>query len=504
VVWSTSPNPTIPQNILFYTKTVDGTGTGAFPSNLTRLTPNTTYYVRAYAENLAGFGYGEERSFKTLELPSLSLTKICNVTQTTASISAEVTSEGGTAVTSRGVVWSSISRGQIIPELTIALATKTNVGKGTGEFISILSGLTPDKDYILRTYATSANGTAYGDQLAIRTLANKSNSNDSNSNDFKVICGLDIPQGWMYYRTISNSLWPSYCGSNSIAIEIVNTQNLPVGTQLSICYKSEVPSGWRVVRTESETCDEWITSENGVNRFWDCCSGNGGTAPIGFFPNDRLRKIIIKEEGSEWDKGFASCSGITTVEDIDGNTYNTVLIGTQCWMQSNLKVSKYRNGDIIPKVFDSQIWQKATSGFYTYYESSFCNLLIYGNLYNWYAVNDVRGLCPTGWHVPSKDEWDKLVSHLGGELVAGGKLKSVTGWNVPNTGATNESGFTGLPGGYRDTVGSFHLIRSLAFFWSASENDFTAWSRYLSYSNGLVLRYNSFESFGASVRCLRD
>jgi uncharacterized protein (TIGR02145 family) len=312
----------------------------------------------------------------------------------------------------------------------------------------------------------------------------------------------------MYYRTISNSLWSSYCGSGTIAIEIVNIQNLPVGTQLSICYKSEVPIGWRVAELGSETCDEWTTQVGSSTRFWDCCSVNGGTAPVGFFAIDRLRKIIIKEESS-----FASCLGTSTVNDIDGNTYNTVLIGTQCWMQSNLKVSKYRNGDIIPKVItrrhNQEIWDNLTSGAYTLYYNGFCHDYLTGKLYNWYAAMDGRGLCPTGWHVPSDAEWTTLITFLGPN--AASKMKSTSGWdlylNYPNIRNTNESGFSAIPGDLNRVFhGNFGLnIKEGAFFWSSSENSKSSvWTRVLHSDNGNVYRNNYSKGNGLSVRCLRD
>ncbi|MBU6331934.1 MAG: hypothetical protein KGQ80_05920, partial [Bacteroidetes bacterium] len=153
--------------------------------------------------------------------------------------------------------------------------------------------------------------------------------------------------------------------------------------------------------------------------------------------------------------------GFSTVSDVDNNTYATVQIGTQCWTQSNLKVTKYRNGDIIPTGLSNAQWGSTTSGAYAIFNNDPVNDALYGKLYNWYAVTDSRGLCPTGWHVPTDGEWTTLTTFLGGESVAGGAMKSTAtqptpgGWNAPNTGATNSSGFTGLPGGYRASGGGF-------------------------------------------------
>lgn len=203
-------------------------------------------------------------------------------------------------------------------------------------------------------------------------------------------------------------------------------------------------------------------------------------------------------------KDTFSCVGTPTLTDIDNNTYKTVQIGTQCWMQSNLKVSKYQNGDAIPTGLSDNVWRRTTSGAYAIYDNNNANDALYGKLYNWYAVKDVRGLCPIGWHVPSEDEWGELKGHLE-HSVAGGKLKSVTGWNSPNTGATNESGFTGLPGGTRYFSGEFNFLGSVGVWWSSSgDYDYLARYLYLSSNNGIVYRYLGNKENGKSVRCLRD
>jgi uncharacterized protein (TIGR02145 family) len=197
-----------------------------------------------------------------------------------------------------------------------------------------------------------------------------------------------------------------------------------------------------------------------------------------------------------------SCGNLT---DLDGNIYPSVTIGTQCWTQTNLNVSKYRNGDPIPQVTDPTQWPNLTTGAWCYYENNTANGTAYGKLYNWYAVNDPRGLAPTGYHVPSDAEWTTLSTFLGGEAVAGGKMKATTGWTAPNIAATNSSGFTGLPGGYRYYNGSFYYIGDSGFWWSASEYVTTyAWYRYLYYNYGTAYRDYFNENLGFSVRCLRD
>ena len=202
--------------------------------------------------------------------------------------------------------------------------------------------------------------------------------------------------------------------------------------------------------------------------------------------------------------------GTNTVSDVDGNVYNTVQIGAQCWTQSNLKVSKYRNGDNIPTGLSNTDWQSTTAGAYAIYDNNPVNDGLYGKLYNHYAVMDNRGLCPTGWHVPTDGEWTTLENHLGGWSVAGGALKSTAtqptpgGWLSPNTGATNSSGFSAGPGGVRSHYGAFFNFGH-GSWWSSSLSGTYAWSRRLVtyYGNGVDRTFNN-RSNGFSVRCLRD
>jgi uncharacterized protein (TIGR02145 family) len=203
------------------------------------------------------------------------------------------------------------------------------------------------------------------------------------------------------------------------------------------------------------------------------------------------------------------------VTDMDGNFYPSIIINGQEWMQQNLAVTKYRNGDPIPTGLSNTTWLNTTSGAYAIYNNDAANNTTYGKLYNWYAVNDSRGLCPTGWHVPSDAEWTTLINYLDPNqnpsangtqsTVAGGKMKSTTGWNAPNTGATNESGFTGLPGGYRYDDGTYNYIGYYGFWWSSTEvGSSLGWNRRLSNYGSLVYRSLANKTDGSSVRCLKD
>ena len=194
--------------------------------------------------------------------------------------------------------------------------------------------------------------------------------------------------------------------------------------------------------------------------------------------------------------------------DIDGNVYQIIQIGTQWWMMENLKVTHYRNGDPIPEVTDNNIWSGLNTGAYCNYDNNVENVTTYGRLYNWYSVNDVSEIAPEGWHVPDDDEWQTLVDYLGEISVAGGKMKEAgfEHWNSPNTGATNESGFTALPSGCRFNYdGNFSCIGKYAFFWSSTEYfSYHALSKRLYYDDSEVGYYGEFKENGFSVRCIRN
>lgn len=209
-----------------------------------------------------------------------------------------------------------------------------------------------------------------------------------------------------------------------------------------------------------------------------------------------------------------------TVSDIDGNVYQIVTIGSQVWMAENLRTTTYSDGTPIPTGLTDTDWSNTTNGAYAIYPHSQIDGLnsdtevaaSYGNLYNWYAVADEGGLCPTGWHVPNEGEWITLVDYLGGILVAGGKMKSTRTvpelhprWNSPNTDATDEGGWSGLPGGYRYLSGSYNLLGGLGYWWNStvygSDN---GGIRILAYNSATAFKGSYDKSYGFSVRCVRD
>ena len=197
---------------------------------------------------------------------------------------------------------------------------------------------------------------------------------------------------------------------------------------------------------------------------------------------------------------FVPCS------DADGNHYAVVTIGTQVWMAENLKTTKYRNGDVIANETNNSSWFNLTQGAYCNYNNDENIVRTYGRLYNWFAVNDSRNIAPEGWHIPSDEEWMTSINYVGGLNFAGGKFKEsgTLHWNSPNTGATNESGFTALPGGsagqvYVDDLGVYGL------WWSSSQYSVSdAWFNCMGYDYANISRGNADKNYGFSIRCVKD
>lgn len=197
------------------------------------------------------------------------------------------------------------------------------------------------------------------------------------------------------------------------------------------------------------------------------------------------------------------------IKDVDGNVYNTVKIGTQVWMVENLKTTKYRNGEPIPNVIGNDFWRTLTTGAYCWFDNnSVANKETYGALYNWFTVIDTRNIAPTGWHVPTYEEWIILIDYLGGINAAGGKLKErgTSHWSTPNTGATNISGFNAFPGGYQEGIGGGTSGIGLnGVWWSVSEGGQKyAWFVELDNERASVRIDFGTKTSCSSVRCIKD
>ena len=195
----------------------------------------------------------------------------------------------------------------------------------------------------------------------------------------------------------------------------------------------------------------------------------------------------------------------SVLTDIDGNVYHTVTIGTQVWMVENLKTTKFRDGTPIPIVTDNIAWESLTTAAYCNYNNDANNANFYGRLYNWYVAKDNRNIAPIGWHVPNDIDWTTLINYLGGENIAGEKMKDTSSWGTPIFGVTNSSGFTALSGGIRDGSGDYGLIGGCGYWWSANEyNVSNAHFIYIDIGNTGILRYYMNKNFGYSIRCVKD
>ena len=469
VCWSTSANPTV----VLTTKTTDAGTTGAFTSSLTGLTAGTTYYIRAYATNSVGTAYGNEISFTTIAttVPVLTTIEASLITFTTATSGGNVTSDGGSTVTARGVCWSTLANP------TNALTTKTADAGTTGAFTSSLAGLTAGTTYYIRAYATNSVGTAYGNEISFTTIA------------------TTVP----VLTTIEASLITDITATSG---GNVTSDGGSTVTVRGVCWST---SANPTVALTTKTTDVGTTGSF-------TSSLTGLTAGTTYY----IRAYATNSVGT----AYGAQGSFTTLlagqfSDIDGNVYNTVTIGAQVWMKENLKTKKYNDGTSIPNETNETTWGALTTGAYCDYNNTPTNSNTYGRLYNWFAVdnnaatkvasNGGKNVCPTSWHVPSDAEWTTLINFLGGESVAGGKLKEIgiTYWTSPNTGATNESGFTALPGGERQYNGPYSFIGSYGFWWS-SKGEANAWSYLIRNDLTNVTKRLDLNQYGFSVRCIKD
>jgi uncharacterized protein (TIGR02145 family) len=286
-------------------------------------------------------------------------------------------------------------------------------------------------------------------------------------------------------------------------------EHYPITGTLVNCQNQPVSSGYVIMGPQL-----FIADESGQFNIQTCALGQ---YVIQGYDNSNADSI----NASEFDTVQVGLQGVDagalqacleifgTVTDIDGNIYPTVLIGNQRWLAENLRTATYANGEPIPNITANTAWTQLSSGAWCNYNNNVAYDEIYGKLYNWYTTVDPRGLCPSGWHVPTHAEWTVLETYLGGSSVAGGKLKATTGWSAPDTGTSNESGFSALPGGlrYGTTAGGiFGTVSSWGNWWSSSASSTTnGWSRFL-YPNSQTL-YNgglNAKPMGFSVRCIRD
>jgi len=281
-------------------------------------------------------------------------------------------------------------------------------------------------------------------------------------------------------------------------------------TSVSATCGGSVTGGCNLISAQGVCWSTGATPTIDDNKTCDEACGESFTSAIkGLTPNTTyyVRAYATNDIGTGYGSvlSFKTQQGFT-VADIDGNVYNTIVIGTQTWMLENFKATKYSNGDAIANVTDSASWIGLSTGAYCNYENKAGNSATYGRLYNWFAVNDSRNIAPTGWHAATATDWATLIDYLGGKD-AGGKLKEagVTHWISPNMDADNSSGFTALPGGYRFNDGLFSRLGSNGFWWTATENNsLTAFYRKLGTDHMDCDLDTLYKVDGLSIRCLKD
>lgn len=298
------------------------------------------------------------------------------------------------------------------------------------------------------------------------------------------------------------------CGKSELPV--VTTAPVTDITQTSAVAGGNITSDGDAAIKSHGVC--WSTTPNPTlaNSFTDEGKWSGGafTSNItGLSPSSiyYVRAYATNKEGTGYGDEI---SFTTTLADIDGNVYKTVKIGDRVWMAENLRTTKYRNGNNIAYPgSDVNDWYSSTTGAYAWYDDDVTNKDTYGALYNWYTLENIAGLCPTGWSVPNDAEWTAMVNLLGGESSAGSKLKETgtTYWNAPNSDATNESGFSALPGGSRSEQGTYANIKWSAYFWTSSQfNMGNGWCKILNNNSASVVSLYSNKGFGYSVRCIMD
>jgi uncharacterized protein (TIGR02145 family) len=407
-------------------------------------------------------------------LPRVTTTAASSVTLTGAITGGDVTSDGGSPVTGRGSAYGKVQNP------TIADST-TSDGTGTGVFTSTLIGLTASTNYFVRAYATNSVGTVYGNEESFTTSS------------------PTPPQ--LTTTTVSSVTWIGAMTGGDVSSD----GGSPVTGR---------GSAYGIVQNPN-TADNTTSDGTGTGVFTSTLIGL--TASTNYYVRAYATNSVGTAYGNEVSFMTESlpgvrCPGTPTVTDIDGNVYNTVQIGNQCWTLTNLKVSKYVNGATIPTGLSSSEWSTTTSGAYAIYNNDPVKDGLFGKLYNHYTVKDSRGLCPSGWRVPSDADLSTLVNQLGVPMNAGGALKSTGiqpaawGWASPNTGATNSSGFTALPGGVRGFSGGFYSLTSSGSFWSSDGNgtglSSNAWYRNVISANSTIYRSTNYRSTGMSVRCV--
>jgi uncharacterized protein (TIGR02145 family) len=398
----------------------------------------------------------KEEQLNKISVPIVKTKKATNITPLSFESGGLVSDDGGRDIKVRGVCWST-------SENPVISSSKTRDSTGLGFFSSIITGLVPNTKYYYCAYASNGIEIGYG------------------GTSFIITQKLQTPT-----LTTSNISWLN--PTKAISGGNITIDGFSAVTERGVCWST----------SPNPTINDSKTSD-GSNIGSYISNISGLIANTTYF----VRAYAINSAGTGYgdEKSFITPGSVT---DIDGNTYTVVGIGPLIWMAENLKTTRYLNGDSIPNISDNQLWNNQTAGAYCNYNDDILLANIYGRLYNGYILDDPRKICPTGWHIPAYTDWEELivlyVQNSGGKLKESGTIH----WNTPNIDASNETGFTALPGGMRDN-GYFGYIGIWGNWWSATE-------LYLSEMRIISLKNNDPQVFinaykknyGLSIRCVKD
>jgi uncharacterized protein (TIGR02145 family) len=459
---STKHMPTVDDNVTWYHGRIGLYDYFAsWAPCLIGLTPNTTYYIRAFVKKSGEIVYSNEHQVRTtIGSPFLTTVDVTSITSFTAICGGNISSDGGSNVIDRGVCWSINSE----PDLN---DSHSHDGSGIGLYSSSLIGLIGNKKYYVRAYATNSIGTSYGQEISFTS-------------------GPLVPTIEITTNPYPTSTTTAICGGKILH------DNGSLVINRGVCW-SISPNPTINDETTSNGTDIGSFTSNMTNL----------TANTEYY----VRAYATNSAGTAYgdQKRLKTYSGIVT--DIEGNIYYTITIGSQIWMAENLKTVKYNNNTELTNIKDNSSWALLSTPAYCWFDNDITkNKSLYGALYNWYAVNTGL-LCPTGWRVPGKNDFETLINFLGGQAVAGGKMKATIIWlgNYSN----NSSGFSALPGGHRNEEGMFPVLdlETKGFWWTSDkyENDEQKALQYNLYVlDSDVYTGANKKSEGMSVRCIKN
>jgi uncharacterized protein (TIGR02145 family) len=415
---------------------------------------------------------------------------VTNITYNSCTVQATLIDAGSSHIDQHGFCWSDR------PDPTTE-DFKNMLGplNNTGIYTSKLTGLLPNTTYYVKAYASGTGDTEYGSEISFATLKGFATLTTAEVTDI--------------------TLTTAVSGGN-----IIDDGGASI-TQRGVCWN-------KTGNPTLENSDDMTRDGTGTGVFTSTITGR--TKGTTYYVRAYAINIIDTSFGDVREFMAFEC-GISVITDYDGNEYQTVQIGDQCWLKENLKVTHYSDGSSIPFVEKYYDWSDLgpQDKAYCYSQNSATNLDLYGALYTWAAAmngaassnanpSGIQGVCPDGWHLPSDSEWKQLEMYLGMSqseaddiqyrgTTEGGEMKEAgtSHWNSPNTGADNSSGFTALPGGGRNVYGNYIGLGENADIWSSTENDSEqAWFRILHHNSSKVVRYDNFKYWGFSVRCIWD